>query len=93
MAEQSLEEQETHASMNANDRGTWELFIDDLVMQRRFEAAGATLVSETKSGGKFYTIPYSQFQPRKPRAKRILTDEQRYILSKRLSESRKPSVE
>lgn len=91
MAEQTAAEQETHANMTADNRSMWELFIDDPVMQRRFEAAGATVVSTTPQGGKFYTIPYAQFKPRKAREK--LSEEKRYQLSERLRKVRKPSVE
>jgi hypothetical protein len=73
MAGQTLAEIETHLNMSAADRSLWHIGSDDPIMQRRFEAVGATLVRE-RGGWKEYTIPANQISLRKPSQ---LTDEQR----------------
>ena len=73
MAELTNAERETHISMTADNRDEWQIFSDDPVMQRRFEAVGATLV-KARGGAKFYTLPANQISLRNPSK---LTDEQR----------------
>jgi len=65
MADLTNVERETYLSMNADDRSTWAIFSDDPVMQRRFEAIGATLI-ETRGGAKWYTLPANQISLRNP---------------------------
>lgn len=77
----TLVEQETVLNMTADDRGMWEVFSDDPVMQRKLESVGAILVRPASSGdGKFYRLPANQVSFRKPSA---LTDEQRAVMSAR----------
>ena len=79
MAELTNAERETHISMCADDRSTWTIGSDDPVMQRRFEAVGATLV-KARGDWREYTLPANQISLRN---KRELTDEQRAALSER----------
>lgn len=75
------EEQETHLSMVAADRGTWEVYSDDPVMQRRLEAIGAepfTYGNETL-GGKHYRLRADQVVLRK--GKKTVSDAQRERMS------------
>lgn len=68
MANLTLAETETHLNMSADDRGTWHIYSDDAVMQRRIEAAGATLVRVASDGiGKHYTLRANQVTIRKAR--------------------------
>lgn len=64
-------EKETHFNLVADNRGTWEVYSDDEVMQARLEKAGAQLVRES-GPGKHYTLEASQVSIRKP-----TTDERR----------------
>lgn len=62
----ALTEQETHLNMTADDRGTWYVFSDDPVMQRRLEKIGAVITKVMKDGvGKEYTLKASQVSLRK----------------------------
>jgi len=67
MAGQTLAEIETHLNMSAADRSLWHIGSDDPIMQRRFEAIGATLV-EVRGGWRQYTLPANQISPRNKRA-------------------------
>ena len=69
----TLAERETRISMMADDRSTWSIGSDDPVWQARFEAIGATLVSQ-RGEWKEYTLPANQISLRNPSK---LTDEQR----------------
>lgn len=82
MANLTLEEMETSLYCNATDRGTWHVYSDDPVWQRRLEAAGATLVQETHGGGKKYTLRADQITFRK--GKRVISDERKAQLAARL---------
>ena len=62
----TLQEQETHLSMTADDRSVWAIYSDDQVMQRRLESIGATLV-KNEGAGKHYTLPANQVTLRKPK--------------------------
>ena len=73
MADLTNAERETCISMSADDRSAWTIFSDDPVMQRRFEAVGATLTQE-RGGAKWYTLPANQISLRNPSK---LTEEQR----------------
>jgi len=60
------QEQETNLSMSADDRGTWHVYSDDPVMQRRIESVGAKLVRTAADGvGKHYELPANQITIRK----------------------------
>ena len=72
-------ERETHLSMNAADRSFWVVGSDDPVMQRRFEAVGATLTTQ-RGEWKEYTLSANHVSLRKPRE---LTDEQREAMAAR----------
>lgn len=86
----TLQEMETCLIMSADDRGTWHIYSDDAVMQRRLEAAGATLVRDATNGeGKHYTLPANQVTFRKPR---VLSDEQREQLAARMRALRETQV-
>jgi hypothetical protein len=63
----SLEEQEVHFSMSADDPGTWYVYTDYPKWQRKLEAAGATLVREEPDRlGRHYTLPAKQLSLRRP---------------------------
>lgn len=85
----TLTEQETNLNLVADNRGTWHVYSDDPVMQRKFEAIGAVLVREDKYGpGKHYTLRADQVLLRRGKPKRQpLTEEQGRELSKRLRRS------
>jgi hypothetical protein len=79
----TLEEMETALTMCADDRGTWQVFSDDPVMQRRLEAIGATLVRPANNGiGKFYTLRADQVLLRK--GKRELSEDTKAQLANRM---------
>ncbi len=61
----TLAERETRISMMADDRSTWSIGSDDPVWQGRFEAIGATLVSQVGEW-KEYTLPANQISLRNP---------------------------
>lgn len=87
MANLTLAETETHLNMTADDRNTWHIYSDDQVMQRRIEAAGATLVRVASDGiGKHYTLPANQVTIRK--ARKPMSDEQRAQQAMRLRAAR-----
>lgn len=77
------QEQETHLSMTADDRGKWHAYSDDPVMQRRLEAIGATVVRVAADGiGKHYELDASKILLRK--GKRRVSEAQRIESSMRL---------
>jgi hypothetical protein len=79
----TLEEMETALTMSADDRGTWQVFSDDPVMQRRLEAIGATPVRTANTGsGKFYTLRADQVLIRT--GKRKMSEAQKAQLGDRL---------
>lgn len=82
MADLTNAERETCISMTADNRDMWHVFSDDPVMQRRFEAIGATLTRE-RGTSKWYTLPANQVSLRNPSK---LTEEQRQELSRRARE-------
>lgn len=64
----SLEETETHLSMVASNRKIWELFTEDIVVQRKMARLGIKPIRETSNGvGKFYSIPSNQISIRRAR--------------------------
>lgn len=78
----TLTEMETHLNMTADDRGTWQVYSDDPVLQRRLESVGATIVRLSADGnGKHYALPANQVSFRKAR---VLTEEQRAQYAARL---------
>ena len=84
----SQQEQETHLNMTADDRGTWHVYSDDPVMQRKLESVGAVLVRTSADGvGKHYMMRANQVSFRKGE-KRELSDAQRAQVAK-LAASRK----
>lgn len=78
----TLEEQETHLSMSADDRSIWHVHSDDAVMQRRLEAVGATFVRGDAFGGKHYTLRADQLTLRK--GKRVLSEATKAQLADRM---------
>ena len=83
-------ERETHLNMSADDRGTWQVYSDDPVMQRRMEKVGATLVKTEAHGGKHYTMRADQVLLRL--GKRKVSEAQRKVLADRLSSLRSSST-
>lgn len=75
-------EKETHFNLVADNRGTWEVYSDDEVMQARLEKAGAQLVRES-GPGKHYTLEAGQVRLHKP-----ITDEQKRKAAANLSRNR-----
>ena len=65
MADLTNAERETRISMTADDRSMWAIGTDDPVMQRRFEAVGATLV-KARGEWREYTLPVNQISLRNP---------------------------
>lgn len=91
MTNPTLAEMETNLSMAADDRGTWYVYSDDPVMQRRLESIGATLVRPSTNGsGKHYTLRADQITFRK--GKRVLSDERKAQLANRMRTMRKDTV-
>lgn len=87
----TLQEQETHLSMSADDRGTWHVYSDDPVMQRRLESIGAELVKVAADGiGKHYALPANQITFRKP--PKPLSDERKAQLAEQLRRQSNPPV-
>jgi hypothetical protein len=85
------EESETHLNMTADDRGTWHVYSDDAVMQRRLEAADARLIKTAPDGiGKHYILRAEQVTFRK--GKRVLSDERKAELSARMRSLRSATV-
>ncbi len=76
----TLEEQETHLNMTADNRGMWAVYSDDPVMMRRLESIGAQLVREERSGGRHYELRADQVVLRK--GKRQLSEAQRAVLDR-----------
>ena len=68
-----LTEQETHLSMTADDRQTWEVFTDDPVMMGRLDKIADAI--KTVGEGKVYRLRADQVLLRK--GKRAVSDEQR----------------
>lgn len=66
----SLEEQETHLNMTADNRGTWFVYSDDAVMIRKLEAIGARLVKEENHGGRHYELRADQVLLRRGKPER-----------------------
>jgi hypothetical protein len=57
----SREEMETHLNMTGDDHGTWHVYSDDPVLQRKLESIGATLIKRSSDGiGKHYTLRANQ---------------------------------
>ncbi len=81
MADLTNAERETHISMTADDRSKWTIGSDDPVMQRRFEAIGATL-TRTRGDWREYTLPVGQISLRNPA--KPLSEERRVELATRM---------
>lgn len=71
----TLQEQETHLNMTADDRGTWYCYTDDPVMIRRLDSIGAELTKKETYGGCHYVLRADQVLLRK--GKRQMSDAQR----------------
>ena len=81
----TLEEQEVHFSMSADDPDTWYCYCDYPKWQRRLEAMGAILVRVSNDGmGRHYTLRADQVSLRKGNQKQNLTDEERAQRSQRM---------
>ena len=80
----TLAERETRISMMADDRSTWSIGSDDPVWQARFEAIGATLVSQ-RGEWKEYTLPANQISLRNP--SKPMSEERKAELAMRLRSS------
>ena len=89
MAELTNAERETCISMTADNRDEWQIFSDDPVMQRRFEAVGATLV-KARGGAKFYTLPANQISLRNQ--PKPMSEERKAIQAERLRALRNSSM-
>lgn len=81
------EEIETHLSMTAANRKEWSIFTEDIIMQRKLERIGATLVREAAGGGKFYTLPARQVSFRKPKTTQM-SEERKEELRERMKKIR-----
>lgn len=87
----TLAEQETAITMSADDRNTWQIFSDDPVKQKQFEAIGATLVRQSADGvSKWYTLPAGQISLRKP--SKPLSEERKAQLGDRMRALRATQV-
>ena len=76
----TLDEMETHVTINAADRSIIEVYSDDPVWQRRLEKLAGEGRPATNGPGRFWTLPASYLALRKPRQ---LSDEQRALLAER----------
>lgn len=62
----TLQEQETHLNLTAEDRGTWHVYSDDPIMQRRLESIGAEITKIMADGvDKEYALRADQVLLRK----------------------------
>lgn len=89
MAELTNAERETHISMCADDRSTWTIGTDDPVMQRRFEAVGATLTC-TRGEWREYTLPANQISLRNP--SKPMSEERKAVQAEKLRAYRETSM-
>jgi hypothetical protein len=64
-----LAERETHLNMCPDNRGRWEAATDDPVMQKKFKAIGAKLIS-VEGDVKFYELKAEQLLFRAGKRKR-----------------------
>ena len=80
MANQTLDEQETHFSIIASDRKVIHVFSDDVVWMARLDKI-ATFVRNT-GGGKEYTLRADQLLVRK--GKRQMSDAQKAAAGERM---------
>ncbi len=89
MTELTNAERETHLNMTADNRDEWIVTSDDPVMQRRFEAIGATFV---RAIGQLreYTIPANQISLRNP--PKPMSEERRAELAMQLRAARGNAV-
>ncbi len=85
----TLAERETRISMMADDRSTWSIGSDDPVWQARFEAIGATLVSQ-RGEWKEYTLPANRISLRNER--KPMPEERRVELATRMRALRSAPV-
>lgn len=85
----TLAERETRISMMADDRSTWSIGSDDPVWQARFEAIGATLVSQ-RGEWKEYTLPANRISLRNER--KPMPEERRAELAARMRALRSAPV-
>ena len=79
----SNEDRETHLSLVASNRVTWEVYTEDPVMIRRLDKI-TNRVRETLTGV-YYKLDKSQVSLKK---KRVLTEEQRKALQQRAKNMR-----
>ena len=85
MSNRTNEETETSLYQNAADRGTWNLFTDDPVWQRRLESYGIAPV-RTEGESKLYTLRADQVVIRK--GKRKTSPEQAAAFRERMAAAR-----
>lgn len=78
----TLQEQETHLNMTADDRGTWYCYTDDPVMIRRLDSIGADLTKREAHGGCHYVLRADQLLLRK--GKRQVSEAQRQAAGERM---------
>lgn len=83
----SLDEQEFHVSMSADDPQTFYVYTDYPKWQRKMESIGAVLVKSDDTG-KHYTLRANQVSFRKGE-KRPLSDAQRASIEKLAASRRK----
>ncbi len=82
-------ERETHLNMTADNRDEWVITSDDPVMQRRFEAIGATFI---RSIGQLreYTLPANRISLRNERAP--MSEERKAQLAATLRAARENTI-
>ena len=91
MGSLTQEEMEFSIYGNAAERNVLHAFSDDPYWQRRFEAAGATLV-RTDGDSRFYTLRLDQVLIRAGKAKRAMSDERKAQLADRMRALRRNTV-
>ena len=81
------DEQETHLSLVADNRGQWVAFSEDPVLQKKLDRI-ADGKPHGDAGGRVYILDKTQVSLRKKQPQRILTDDERRAIGKRLRSGR-----
>lgn len=90
MTRLSIDEQETHLNMTADDRDTWYVCTDDPVMIRKLESIGAVEVKGLYGGGKQYELRTDQVVLRT--GKKLMSDRRKAQLATQLGKVSKAPV-
>lgn len=86
----TVEEQEVHLSMSADEPGMWHAYTDYPKWQRKLESIGAHLVRVAEDGiGRFYTLPANQVSFRR---QRVLSKAHKAQLAERMRAVRQKQV-